>query len=282
MQSMILFLRLQIQNIINETDINYGNRITNILKFYKEANIKQSKLKLNINNDDDEYKLVKKTENLEKIDIRIIHNSMEELCKELVEKQWIQTQKVYDVMMKIDRIDFAPTNPYQNYSQPIPCDLVISTPLLHSYCLEALREHLKPGCTAMDVGFGSGYLTVAMSKMMNDQGCVVGIDIKKELYEFGKTNISKHFKNLLDKKKIELVLGDGKLGYKKKAPFKCIHVGVSAIEPPQELLEQLEVGGRLVMPLGKIGDQHIYLIDKLSNGKFEYIKGLSVRYSPLI
>ena len=94
---------------------------------------------------------------------------------------------------------------------------------------------------------------------MNDKGCVVGIDIKKELYEFGKKNISKHFKNLLDDKKIELVLGDAKLGYKKKAPYKCIHVGVSAIEPPPKLLEQLEVGGRLVMPLGEKGDQYIYI-----------------------
>ena len=270
-------IKNDIQKIINETDIN--NRIIKILKIYNKTNIKESKL--NINNDDN-HKLVEKRENFEKRDIPIIHNSMEELCKELVENQWITTQKVYDIMMKIDRIDFAPTNPYQNYPQLIPCDLVISAPLLHSYCLEALSDHLKPGCTALDVGFGSGYLTVAMSKMMNDQGYVVGIDIKKELYEFGKKNISKHFKNLLDNKKIELVLGDAKLGYKKKAPFKCIHVGVSALKPPQKLLEQLEVGGRLVMPLGEKGDQFIYFIDKSPNGKFLSTKGISVRYTPLI
>ena len=269
-------IKKDIQNIINESDIN--NKITKIIKIYKKV-INPSELDSNIS---DEPKLVKKRENSKEINKYIIHNSMKELCTELVEKKMILTEKIYNIMMEIDRSDFAPTNPYQNRAQPIPCNLVISSPELHSYCLEALRDHLKPGSTALDVGFGSGYLTVAMSKMMNDKGCVVGIDIKKEIYEFGKKNISKHFKKLLDDKKIELVLGDAKLGYKKMAPYKCIHVGVSAIEPPPKLLEQLEVGGRLVMPLGKTEEQYIYLIDKLPNGKFEHKKGVGVCYTPLI
>ena len=171
-------IKNDIQNIINESDIN--NKITKILKIYNKVNksIKQSKFD---NNNDDEQKLVKKRENSKEINKHIIHNSMEELCKEIIEERFIQTQKVYDVMMEIDRADFAPTNPYQNCSQRIPCNIVISSPDLHSFCLEALSEYLKPGSTALDVGFGSGYLTVAMSKMMNDQGCVVGIDINKEL-----------------------------------------------------------------------------------------------------
>ena len=186
-------------------------------------------------------------------------------------------------MMQVDRKDFAPTNPYENNPQRIGCNVVISAPLLHAYCLEALKDYLKEGNTVMDVGFGSGYLTVAMSKMMNDKGCVVGIDIKKEIYDFGFTNISKNHKNLLDNNKIELVLGDAKVGYKKKAPYDCIHVGVSSNQPPKILLEQLKIGGRLVMPLGSPhDDQYIFIIDKLENGKFKYQQGLSVRYTPLI
>ena len=67
----------------------------------------------------------------------------------------------------------------------------------------------------------------------------------------------------------------------KKAPYKCIHVGAASMEPPKEFLEQLDFGGRLVMPLGPQGDQYIYLIDKDSKGNISYIKGLSVRYVPL-
>ena len=185
-------------------------------------------------------------------------------------------------MMAVDRVDFAPINPYQNYPQPIPCDKTISAPLLHGYCLELLQDYLTEGNTVLDVGFGSGYLTVAMSKMMNDKGCVVGIEINKTLYDFGKNNISKHHKKLIDSKNIELILGDAKKGYAQKAPYKCIHVGVSALEPPKILLEQLAVGGRLIMPLGELGDQFIYAIDKIKNNKIVYSQGLSVRYGPLI
>jgi hypothetical protein len=53
------------------------------------------------------------------------------------------------------------------------------------------------------------------------------------------------------------------------------------MNPPQEYLDQLKVGGRLVMPLGPQGDQYIYSIDKLPNGKFKSMKGLSVRYVAL-
>ena len=215
------------------------------------------------------------------MDYRPIHNTMAELCQELVQKQWINTQKVYDVMMEVDRADFAPTNPYENNPQCIGYNAVISAPLLHAYCLEALRNHLTEGSRALDIGFGSGYLTVAMSKMMNDKGCVVGIEHINDLYNWGKKNISKSHKNLLDNKSIELILGDGRLGCKEKAPFKCIHVGAASMEVPKPFIEQLALGGRLVMPLGPQGDQYIYIIDKHPNGKITQLKGLSVRYVPL-
>ena len=214
-----------------------------------------------------------------------INHSMEELCDELEKEKWIISPEVRSAMMKVDRADFAPTNPYQNFPQPIPCHVVISAPLLHAYCLEAMKDYLKEGSTVLDVGFGSGYLTVAMSKMMNDKGCVIGIEHMKEIYEFGTKNILIHHKNLLDEKKIELYLGDGRTYFKDKPLFKCIHVGAAAVEPPKEFLDQLDVGGRLVIPLGtknyNSSDQFIYFIDKLPNGQYNYTKGLSVRYVDL-
>ena len=215
------------------------------------------------------------------MDYRPIHNSMSKLCSELVAKQWIKTKKVYNVMMAVDRADFAPTNPYENNPQQIGCNVVISAPLLHAYCLEALKDYLVEGSTALDIGFGSGYLTVAMSKMMNDKGCVVGIEHIKDLYNFGAKNIKKHHRNLLEKKNIELILGDGRIGFRERAPYKCIHVGAASMEVPKVFIEQLALGGRLVMPLGPRDDQYIYLIDKDMHGNIIYQKGLCVRYVPL-
>ena len=213
-------------------------------------------------------------------DIRPIHGSMKELLQELLDKQWITSEKVLNAMRQVDRADFAPKNPYANSPQWIPCNVVISAPLLHAYCLEQLRDHLIKGCTALDVGSGSGYLTVALSKMMDDDGLVVGIEHMEELYKLGKDNIKKHHSNLLVDGKIKLVLGDGRKGYKEKAPYDCIHVG-AALEPPKELIDQLKPGGRMIIPLGPQGKQFIYIIDKLPNGNTEVKQGISVSYVAL-
>ena len=210
-----------------------------------------------------------------------IHRNMTELCSELVDEKWIVSRTVYDVMMEVDRGDFAPSNPYQNFPQRIGYNVVISAPLLHAYCLELLKDYLTEGSTVLDIGFGSGYLTVAMSKMMKDKGKVIGIEHIKDLYDWGISNMNKHHKSLIDNKQIELVLGDGRLGYKNRAPYKCIHVGAAARQVPNEIVEQLACGGRLVMPLGIPNDQYIYCIDKDLNGKITFTKGLSVCYVSL-
>ena len=206
---------------------------------------------------------------------------MKELCDELLRNKEVTSQKVIDCLMQIDRADFAPTNQYQNRAQSIPCNVVISAPHLHGYCLEALQNHLKEGNTVLDVGFGSGYFTVAMSKMMNDKGLVVGIEHMKELCELGEKNISKHHKDLLDNNKIELICGDGRKGYLDKAPYDCIHVGAASNDFPLELFKQLKVGGRLLIPIGPAGNQYIYFIDKVSETEYKTTKGWSVNYVPL-
>ena len=210
-----------------------------------------------------------------------IHNTMKDLCSELIYERWIVSEKVRDVMLQVDRKDFAPTNPYQNFPQQIGCNVVISAPLLHAYCLEYLKDFLKEGNTVLDVGFGSGYLTVAMSKMMDDKGCVIGIEHIKDLYDFGYNNISKNHKKLINNKNIELILGNGRKGYKEKAKYKCIHVGAAAMEVPKDLLDQLDFGGRLLIPLGPVGNQYINIIDKDFLGNVKYYQGLSVTYVPL-
>ena len=210
------------------------------------------------------------------------YNSMIELCDSLKKKRYIKTQKVYDSMIKVDRVDFSPRNPYMDSPQPINYNVTISAPHMHAYCLELLKDHLKEGGRALDVGFGSGYLTIAMSKMMNDKGISVGIEHIKELCEFAKKNINKSHKKLIDEKRVVLIEGDGRLGCKEYAPYNCIHVGAAASSIPNELVDQLANGGRLVVPVGRENeDQYINIIDKDLNGKITVRKELGVRYVPL-
>ena len=210
------------------------------------------------------------------------NKSMKELCEHLKREGFLKSKNVEDALMKVDRADFSPMCPYADRPQPINYNVTISAPHMHAYCLELLKDHLKEGGRALDIGFGSGYLTVAMSKMMGDKGTAVGIEHIQELCEFAKKNISKHHKNLLDEKKVILIKGDGRLGNKELGPYDCIHVGAAASQLPQNLIDQLALGGRLVIPVGsQIEGQYIYVIDKDSNGKISQRKELSVRYVPL-
>jgi protein-L-isoaspartate(D-aspartate) O-methyltransferase len=208
-------------------------------------------------------------------------NSMKELCDYLKRNGDIQSQRVYDAMMKVDRKDFSPSCPYMDSPQSINYNVTISAPHMHAYCLELLKDHLKEGGKALDVGFGSGYLTVAMSKMMGDKGVAVGIEHIKQLCDFAKENISKNHKNLLDSEKVILIEGDGRKGYAERGPYNCIHVGAAADELPQPLIDQLANGGRLVIPVGRQGSQYINVVDKDKNGKISVTKEWGVRYVPL-
>ena len=208
--------------------------------------------------------------------------SMKELCDYLRKGGDINSQKVYDAMLKVDRADFSPVRPYVDSPQSINYNVTISAPHMHAYCLELLKDHLKPGGKSLDVGFGSGYLTVAMSKMMGDQGISVGIEHIKELCDYAKKNINKHNKKLLDEKKVILICGDGRNGCPEYGPYNCIHVGAAAAELPQALVDQLANGGRLVIPVGaQGGNQYIYVIDKDKDGKITKRKELCVSYVPL-
>ena len=206
--------------------------------------------------------------------------SNENLLNNLKQNGTIQSIQVYNAMKQVDRADFIANNPYMDSPQSISYNATISAPHMHCHALECLRDYLTPGSHALDVGFGSGYLTVAMSKMMNDSGTVVGIEHIPQLYDKGKNNISKNHKKLLDDKKIVLVCGDGRKGYKEYAPYKAIHVGAAAPEIPKDLVEQLDKGGRMFIPVGTY-DQYIYIVDKDMNGNVSKKKYMGVRYVPL-
>ena len=204
------------------------------------------------------------------------------LIMHLIQSNYITSEKVVKVMLDVDRNDFAPQNPYADRPQYIGYNVTISAPHMHAFALEYLSDYCTQGAKILDVGSGSGFLTVALSKMTNDTGTVVGIDHIPELYDFGMKNINKNHSELIKQKKIILVLGDGRKGYKEKGPYKAIHVGACSEKEPQELIEQLDCNGRMFIPVGKKGEtQNIYIYDKDADGKVTCKSILSVCYGML-
>ena len=206
-----------------------------------------------------------------------------DLIEHLRRSRVIKSDRVYEAMSSVDRGNYTHSNyPYVDTPQGIGFGATISAPHMHAYALELLQDKLHEGARALDVGSGSGYLTACMAKMLGPNGFAVGIEHIEELKAFATENIERDNPGLLQSGRIELVVGDGRLGYPEKAPYNAIHVGAAAKEMPQALIEQLAPGGRLVLPMGpENSDQTLVQVDKALDGKIKKKSLTSVVFVPL-
>jgi protein-L-isoaspartate(D-aspartate) O-methyltransferase len=161
---------------------------------------------------------------------------------------------------------------YEDVSLPIGFGQTISQPYIVARMSELLRNGKSLG-KVLEIGTGCGYQTAVLSKLA------------KEVYSVERIRplVMKARGHLRELKCTNVKLGhaDGNLGLPQLAPFDAILVTAAASHIPQDLLDQLAIDGRLVIPVGT-DEQILYLVERVSQSDYRQTKLEPVKFVPLL
>ncbi len=175
----------------------------------------------------------------------------ERMVREQIEARGVRDPRVLDAMRRVPRHLFVPAEyrdaAYSDGPLPIGYGQTISQPFIVAYMTALL--HLKGDEKVLEIGTGSGYQAAVLAHLAHEVHTVERIPALADraealLRRLGLTNVTVH-------------RGDGTLGLPAYAPYDAILVTAAAPKVPQSLLDQLADGGRLVIPVGGHGLQHL-------------------------
>lgn len=196
------------------------------------------------------------------------------MVDEQIVTRGIKNPQVLEAMRQVHRHAFVPAElqhmAYTDQPLPIGHNQTISQPYIVAFMTEAL--HLEPTYKVLEIGTGSGYQAAVLAEIVSD---VYTIEIVSSLAAQAEKTLSK-----LNYKNIEVISGDGYQGHALKAPYDAIIVTAAPNHIPIELIKQLKVGGRMIIPVGPVHSiQQLVLVTKNSDGVSEK-KLMPVRFVP--
>lgn len=173
----------------------------------------------------------------------------------------IKSDAVLDTIRNVPRHLFVDealaSRAYENTALPIGYNQTISQPYIVAKMTEALVDGKKPR-NVLEIGTGCGYQTAVLAQLAERVYSIERIDglLMKTRKRLQALNIHN----------VRLKHGDGNQGWPNYAPFDGIMVSAAPIGVPETLLEQLANDGRLVIPVGKVGQQKLLLITRTEDG----------------
>ena len=194
-----------------------------------------------------------------------------------IARRGVRNPRILDAMRKVPREKFVEEGleelAYEDSPLPIGEGQTISQPFVVAHMIDAAG--LEPGDRVLEVGTGSGYAAAVIAEIAAEvftieRHAALGEAARRRLKTLGFDNV-------------ELRIGDGTRGWPEKAPFDAIIVAAGGPAAPAALKEQLEIGGRLIVPVGEERrSQRLIRVTRLAAGRFEEEDLGGVMFVPLI
>lgn len=185
-------------------------------------------------------------------------------------------EQVVEAMKAVPRHEFVTAefrdNAYDNTALPIDFYQTISQPYIVALMTQLAK--VSPDSVVLEVGTGSGYQAAVLAEIVNH---VYSIEILEPLGREAEARLQR-----LGYNNITVKIGDGYHGWSEHAPFDAIIVTAAAPHIPEQLIEQLKPGGRLVIPVGEDHlSQSLKVVIKNVDGEIEEREVLPVAFVPL-
>ena len=195
---------------------------------------------------------------------------------ERLREQGIRDEAVLAALAAVPRHLFVEealaSRAYEDTALPLGFSQTISQPFVVARMIEILREGRAGLGKTLEIGAGCGYQAAVLAQLTRD---VYAVERIESLLARAKVNL-----RAIRQFRVRLKYADGQLGIPEAAPFDTIIVAAAAQSVPPALLQQLALGGRMLLPLGS-GDQYLVLIERRAEGYVE-TRLDGVRFVPLL
>jgi protein-L-isoaspartate(D-aspartate) O-methyltransferase len=210
-------------------------------------------------------------------DPSVMIEKRQHMVQSQIEARGVKNPRVLQAMRDTPRESFVPdglqSRAFEDGPLPIGEGQTISQPYIVAYMTE-LAE-IEPHDRVLEIGTGSGYQCAVLAALAQE---VHTIEIVPSLAERAKKILA-----TLGYKNIKFKTGDGYAGWAERGPFDAILVTAAASGVPEALKQQLNVGGRLIIPVTVTQDyQVIQKWVKFPDGSLEYEEKIPVRFVPLV
>jgi protein-L-isoaspartate(D-aspartate) O-methyltransferase len=171
-------------------------------------------------------------------------DAREQMVRRQIESRGISDWQVLDAMRKVLRHQFVSERlqpqAYEDHPLPIGEGQTISQPYIVALMTESLD--LKPHHRVLEIGTGSGYQAAILAEIVSE---VYTMEIKPALHQVATAALKR-----MNYSRVFTRCADGYFGWPESAPFDAVMITAAIDHIPPPLLEQLKVGGRLILPLG--------------------------------